>query len=274
MPELPEVETIAEELRGSGIIGLKITGVKVHWDRSIGAPEITQFRRQIVGQSIREIARRGKWLVFSLTKDTLLVHLRMTGKFSVGHIDSPAGSHERVRLTLSDHRVVKYDDQRKFGKWYLVADPNTILEEIGPEPLSPEFTHSLFKGLLKDRKTTIKPLLLDQHFIAGLGNIYVDEALWESKIHPQRKTETLSENEIKALHAAIVLVLHHGVANSGTSLGSKRGNYATVSGKLGSNQHRLKVFRRNGKPCLRCGTLIKKIVVAQRGTHFCPECQK
>jgi formamidopyrimidine-DNA glycosylase len=272
MPELPEVETIVREMRETGLIGLKIERASVFWDRSIANQSPAEFCQQLTNQTILDINRRGKFLVFSLTKDLLLVHLRMTGKFFIDKINFPTSSHERVRLHLSDGRIVHYEDQRKFGKWVL-ANTKDVLNKIGIEPLSPEFTLKIFKEILKKRRQ-IKPFLLDQRFIAGLGNIYADEALWAAKIHPARSTETLTEREIAALHKAIISVLQKGVENTGTSLGNTRANYYSVSGRRGTNQHVLKVFHCDGLPCPRCQTIIQKIFLAQRGTHFCPHCQK
>jgi formamidopyrimidine-DNA glycosylase len=274
MPELPEVETIVRELREADLIGLKVEKASVFWERSIAHQSGAAFCKRIANQEILDISRRGKFLVFSLKQDTLLVHLRMTGKFLIDKEDSLVHGHERVRLYLSDGSILRYEDQRKFGKWYLVGDPEQVLKRIGIEPLSKDFTLTAFKDLLKRSNRQIKPFLLDQGFVAGLGNIYVDEALWQAEIHPVRTIQTLNEKEKNALHKAIIKVLKAGVKNIGTSLGSARANYFSVSGRRGNNQQKLKVFRRDGLPCLRCQTTICKMVVAQRGTHFCPSCQK
>lgn len=275
MPELPEVETIVRELNEEHLIGLKIERAYVYWDRSIAGQKSPTFIQQITGQTIQGITRRGKFIVFSLSKDTLLVHLRMTGKFFIEKDDDVVPhSHERVRLILSDKRILRYEDQRKFGKWNLVSSPEQLYDKIGLEPLSKEFTLKAFKNLLQNSKRQIKPFLLDQKYIAGLGNIYVDEALWEAKIHPLRITQTLTDKEITLLHKSVIIVLKKGIENTGTTLGSLRSNYFSVSGRRGGNQHALNVFRREGLPCSRCETIIKKIVVGQRGTHFCPSCQK
>lgn len=274
MPELPEVETIVRELREIGIEGSFIEKAIVFWPNSISTHNPPDFTKQIEHQQILKINRRGKFLVFSLSQDTLLVHLRMTGKFLIA---SPpleeVHAHERVRLHLNDGRILSYQDQRKFGKWYLLSNPEHYLDKLGLEPLSKEFSLQAFERVLGGHKMQIKPFLLNQHYISGMGNIYVDEALWEAKIHPLRGLHTLSKSEIKALHRAIVLVLRRGVENIGTSLGSHRANYFSVSGRRGGNQYELKVFRRDGLPCPRCQTEIIKMTVAQRGTHLCPTCQ-
>lgn len=274
MPELPEVETIVRELRASALVGQTITKAIVFWPGIVSNLSAAQFCKEIVGQTVANIERRGKFLVFSLSTDTLLVHLRMTGKFSIVNISQKRLTHEHIRLSFSDQRELLYEDQRKFGKWYLTKNPNEQLDKLGLEPLSPEFTLKAFRACLAKQSGMIKPFLLDQKHIAGMGNIYVDEALWEAKIHPQRHLNTFSKKEIEKLHQAISKILQLGVENTGTTLGSSRANYFSVSGRRGTNQHQLKVFRQEGKPCPRCQSIIVKIKVAQRGTHFCPHCQK
>ena len=273
MPELPEVETITREMREAHLQGAAITKAQVFWPRSIAEPSDADFCKRIAGQTIKQICRRGKFLVFALSTDTLLVHLRMTGKFLISANSADVMPHERVRLWLDDGRLLRYEDQRKFGKWYLLSDPEEKLTELGLEPLSKEFTLAAFQEVLKRSKMPVKPFLLNQRFVSGLGNIYVDEALWEAKIHPLRHVHTLSKAEIKALHQAIPKVLSKGIKNMGTSLGAQRANYFSVSGRRGGNQYELNVFRRDGMPCPRCHRPLVKIVVSQRGTHLCPYCQ-
>jgi len=274
MPELPEVETITRELVENQLVGKQILEAKVFWNRTISFPEVNVFCKQLEKQTIKKIFRRGKFIVFTLSHDTLLVHLRMTGKFTLSKESKEISSHERVRLHLNDGRFLIYEDQRKFGKWILLPNPEDILNQLGIEPLSKEFTLQFLKKILENKNQQIKPFLLNQKYIVGLGNIYVDEALWEAKINPIRRTNSLSLKEITALHTAIPVVLKQGIAHMGTSLGSKMANYFSVSGRRGGNQTQLKVFRRNGLPCPRCQTPIVKISVSQRGTHFCPNCQK
>lgn len=274
MPELPEVETLVRDLNQADIVGSTILSATVLWPRSIAIPEQQLFCSKIIHQNIKKIHRRGKFLVFTLTHDTLLVHLRMTGKFTLN--DSPVYlPHERIQLKLSHGQFLHYEDQRKFGKWYLLSDPSPLLNPLGLEPLGPDYTLEALKELLqKHHSSTLKPFLLNQKYIAGLGNIYVDEALWKSQLHPLRVLSTLLESEIKELFKAIPAVLRMGITHMGTSLGSKRANYFSISGRRGSNQYKLNVFRREGLLCPRCSQMITKIVVAQRGTHFCPQCQK
>jgi formamidopyrimidine-DNA glycosylase len=272
MPELPEVETIVRDLNSNHLIHTKIHKAKVFWDRSIAVPSVEDFCAQIVGQTIRQIERRGKFIVFTLSTDTLLIHLRMTGKIMLSNNPKVISSHERLQLQLDDGRVLHYEDQRKFGKWYLLSHPEDKLNALGLEPLSEAFTLEAFKQILKKSTQRIKSFLLDQHHITGLGNIYVDEALWEAKIHPMQQVKGLSLDQIKALHRAIPKVLEQGLALRGTSLGKTRANYSSLKGH-GENQDQLKVFRRQGSSCPRCHEEIIKITVAQRGTHLCPHCQ-
>lgn len=272
MPELPEVETIARELESSGIRGKTIKDISVYWERTLSPYTVSEFRRKILGQKITSISRRGKLLIFALEDYYLLVHLRMTGKFSFS-ANGEHFAHERIRLLLSDGRVLSFQDQRKFGRWSLAEDLEEGTSHLGVEPLSDSFTEKFLEKSVKGRKTAIKAFLLSQHCVAGLGNIYVDEALYASGIHPLRQTGSLTSDDIKRLHSSIIKVLEKGIRNQGTTLGAHLANYYSVSGRRGRNQDRLKVFRREGETCEQCGATIQKIRVAQRGTHFCPTCQ-
>ncbi len=278
MPELPEVETIVNELCSSQLVGAKILEAKVFWPRTIDTLSIQEFCNQLHNQIILKISRRGKFIVFTLSHYTLLIHLRMTGKFILTNMDQNSSSlelsHERVQLTFSNGCILHYADQRKFGKWYLLKDPEPILGQLGLEPLSIDFTFQAFQKIISNKNAQIKPFLLNQHYIAGLGNIYVDEALWEAKISPTRGISTLTSTEVKSLYKAIPHVLKKGIAYMGTSLGSQQANYFSVSGRRGYHQTQLRVFRRDGLLCPRCQTKIIKITLAQRGTHLCPFCQK
>jgi len=273
MPELPEVETIVRELKEAGLKGLSIVNAVVFWHRSIANQRPADFCQSLIKQNIRDIYRRGKFIVFLLTSRILLVHLRMTGKFFIDKEEAFPHSHERVRLYLSDGRILRYEDQRKFGKWTLTKTEE-ILDKIGIEPLSSVFTFKQFEKILTGRHRKIKPFLLDQQHIAGIGNIYADEALWAAKIHPKRMISSLTIKEKKNLHKAIIDVLKKGIENAGTSLGEARANYSNLTGGRGKNQGTLKVFQRHTLPCPRCRTTIQKSVLAQRGTYFCPYCQK
>lgn len=274
MPELPEVETIVRDLRALGLEGKKIKKATVYWPKIIEIPTVDQFCKRIQNQFIRKLYRRGKYLVFELSSDTLLIHLRMTGKFNVLSEKVPHDKHEHVCLTFEDGTILSYHDTRKFGRWSLYSDASEKLNQLGLEPLSEAFTLKAFENMMQSHSAQIKPFLLNQSHVAGMGNIYVDEALWKAKIHPQSLTNHLSKKNIKELHRAIRDVLEVGIKNQGTSLGVGKGNYFSVSGRRGGHQHHLKIFRRDREPCPRCGEIIKKMVVAQRGTHYCPSCQK
>lgn len=273
MPELPEVETIVRDLLVSQLLGTKILKATVFWSRSIAEPDAEEFCQRLRNQKILDIRRRGKLILFTLDKDILLIHLRMTGKFTLSQEKKELSAHERVRLELSDGRVLHYEDQRKFGKWYLVSDAAAKLGALGVEPLSKEFTLPLFKTMVLSSTQKIKAFLLNQKHVVGLGNIYVDEALWHAMIHPEQSAHSLPSVKIAHLHKAIISVLEQGIAHQGTSLGSKQANYFSVSGRRGGNQTQLNVFRRDGQLCPRCQTVLIKIRVAQRGTHLCPHCQ-
>lgn len=269
MPELPEVETIASQLRGRGVEGKRILSVEVNWAPTIEPYSPAAFEKAVKGCTIDEISRVGKWMIFSLSSgQTLLVHLRMAGSFSM-----EKGSHDRIVVKLSDGLTLYYRDTRKFGRWKLVDDPQEVLKDLGPDALTRRFSLKYFSEAMKKRSRAIKPVLLDQGIVAGLGNIYVDEALWYSMIHPERAADSLSEFELERLFKSIKKVLKQGVKNRGTSLGDGKTNYRQVDGESGENRGEVKAYGKAGKPCSRCKTPLEKTVVAQRGTTFCPKCQ-
>jgi formamidopyrimidine-DNA glycosylase len=274
MPELPEVETIARDLNAAGIVGKILTGARVYWARSIATPAVADFCRMIQKKAITGVRRRGKFLVFDLAGGAnLLIHLRMSGRLHWVPQHSERERHEHVVLGFADGSELRFHDTRKFGRVYLTPQAETLLGRLGPEPLDPSFSVGRLHAMLKSRKRQLKPLLLDQRFIAGLGNIYADEALWESKLHPQRSSEALARKEAAALHAAIQRVLRRGLKNLGTSLGSGKANFYSVGRRRGRNRDELNVFRRTGEPCPRCATPIRRLIVGQRSTHICPQCQ-
>jgi formamidopyrimidine-DNA glycosylase len=274
MPELPEVQSVVETLRRKRILGRLIVSAAVYWRKTIAEMEPTDFCNDIKGQSVRQIKRRGKYIVFGLSGDlTLMIHLRMTGRLNWEPKDKPRNKHEHVILEIGKTHTLRFQDTRKFGRIWLTATPERILNRLGPEPLAASFTEKRFSTMLQTTKRQIKPLLLDQHFIAGLGNIYVDEALWEARIHPQRTSSSLTIREVRALHRAIPQVLHKGLRNQGTSLGTGKSNFYLPGNRPGGNADKLKVFRRTGKACPRCSCIIARIIVAQRSSHVCPHCQ-
>lgn len=274
MPELPEVETIAKDLRDAGIINEKIDDIAVFWKKSIAIPSPNEFCKRLCGQTITSIKRRAKYLWFGLSNgDSLFLHLRMTGRLLLATSEAPRSPHEHLILSFVSKRQLRYHDTRKFGRWYLVADPKTILNKLGPDPFDPEFTLANFKHRIQGKKRQLKPLLLDQSFIGGLGNIYVDEALWEAKLHPQTLCNALSSNEIILLYQAIHVVLKRGLKAQGTTLGKGTNNFYRLDGSRGKHQLILNVFRRTSLPCPRCGSKILRLIIAQRSTHLCPSCQ-
>lgn len=307
MPELPEVETVRRGL-SQLVVGKTIKRVVVRWPRIIETPEVAVFCQDLVGQRIEAVGRRGKYLIFQLTDYDLVSHLRMEGKYEYFAPEAalpevtaqvkasfsgtlkpeelaehfaqdqlgafPVTKHTHVLFSFTDGSQLQYRDVRKFGRMALLpkgasAEYKGILR-LGPEPLPEEFTLAGFKaGLLKSHKA-IKPLLLDQRLVTGLGNIYVDEALWQAKIHPEQPSDTLTDGEIATLRLAILDVLQRAITAGGTTIRT----YLNALGEAGKFQLSLNVYSQTGKPCPRCGTPIEKIKVAQRGTHFCPTCQK
>jgi len=269
MPELPEVETVVRDLRPH-LIGRTIVESKVYWRKTIETPDATKFARALRGVKIVTITRRGKYLVFHLSsRQFMLVHLRMTGGFHLDLSKRPRDKHMHVVFRLSDGYELRFRDTRKFGRMWLVDDPESVTGDLGPE--APDITAKEFHALFKKRRGYLKPLLLNQTFLAGLGNIYVDESLWYARLHPLRRAETLSREERARLHRAIHQVLKRAIAMGGTSIDVM---YKRVNGASGGFQDSLRAFDREERPCRRCGSLIVKTVVGQRGTHFCPTCQK
>jgi formamidopyrimidine-DNA glycosylase len=276
MPELPEVQTIVNDLNDTGLKGAVITGALVHWPRSIANMAPGRFARTLTGLRVARIYRRAKFIIFELGthEAALLIHLRMSGRLRIARSGDKALKHEHVCITFEDERELRLHDTRKFARVYLCASAEEITAELGPEPLGPEFTLKEFRSLLRKRSRMLKPLLLDQRFIAGLGNIYVDEALWDAGLHPCRSASTLTAAESGKLFAAIPRVLKRGLHNLGTTLGTGKANFFSVAGRRGDNSSQLRVFRRTGLPCPRCGTDVTRIIVGQRSTHICAACQK
>jgi formamidopyrimidine-DNA glycosylase len=295
MPELPEVETVARDLQ-RWVAGATIRNATVLWDRTIRHPQPPdRFVAEIRGAGIRRVGRRAKTVLLSLTDGRVLsVALRMTGALIVAPPHAPADPYARVVFELDDGRQLRYRDVRKFGRIGLwpggglrsvgagrgsrsrrVAEDGRryrigeLFSGHGPEPLSRGFTARRLAERLAGRSARLKTLLLDQSFIAGVGNIYADEALWRARLHPLRPADSLDERDVRRLHRAIRQVLREGIANRGASFS----DYVGADGEPGANAERLAVYRRTDEPCYRCGTPIQRIVVGQRSTHFCPRCQ-
>lgn len=272
MPELPEVETICRDLRASNIVGKTIENVIVLWEKSITNLPANQFTRQLLTTRITTITRRGKYIHLLLDSGkSLLIHLRMTGSLTLRTINQKKDHHDRIIFQFANQELV-FHDPRKFGRIILTVNPQMWLEKLGIEPLGKNFTASELYRRIHSRKTRLKTLLLDQTFIAGIGNIYADESLFLAKIHPCRGGNTLSEDEVRSLHHAIQQTLTNAISNRGTSLGNGEGNFASA-GQRGLYGLQLRVYRRTDQPCFVCQTPIEKIKVSQRSTHFCPHCQ-
>lgn len=273
MPELPEVETVKRTLNEL-VVGKTIQKVSVHLPRIIIKPDdIVQFATACEGQTIQRIERRGKFLRILLDDLVLVSHLRMEGRYGVFPSDEPLEKHTHVVFHMQDGTDLRYKDVRQFGTMHLFAHGDDLkslpLKKLGDEPLDPEFTLSRFSAKMKVRTSRIKPLLLNQELVAGLGNIYVDEALHASGIHPERRAHTLSDSELSRLHQAIIETLQHAVEAGGSSIKS----YVNGQGEMGMFQQQLRVYGRTDQPCTTCDTLIVKMVVSGRGTHYCPTCQ-
>lgn len=265
MPELPEVETIARRLRAP-LLGRTFTGVHVGWERTVQMPA-SELRRRLVGQRVEDLGRRGKYLVFQLSGgDSLIMHLKMTGDPSVLPVSDPPHQHDRVVFDLDNGYQLRFRDQRKFGRVYLVEDPVRVLGRLGPEPLDDRFTEDDFLALFDGRSARIKSLLLDQGFIAGLGNIYADESLFLAGIQPERRADDLLEEDKRRLYYTIREVLGIAIHQKGTSL-------ADEAYRGGSYQQQFLVYGREGQPCARCSSSIRRIRLGQRSAHFCPNCQ-
>jgi formamidopyrimidine-DNA glycosylase len=293
MPELPEVETVARDLQ-RWVAGATIADAEVRWERTIRHPlPGDRFVAELRGATIQRVGRRAKSVLLHLADGRVMtVALRMTGALIVAPPDTPDDRYARVVFRLADGRELRYRDVRKFGRIGLwerggvprgprtgrgkrvaeVAAPyrvGDVFARHGPEPLAASFSAARLAARLKGRSARLKTLLLDQTFIAGVGNIYADEALWRARLHPLRAADTLTPEEVRRLHRAIRSVLRQGIANRGASFT----DYVGADGEPGENAERLAVYRRTGEPCLRCGRPISRIVVGQRSTHFCPHCQ-
>lgn len=272
MPELPEVETIVRALQNGGRDGPAIadrivTEARLLWERTLAEPSPVEFTDRLPGQQILEISRRGKYIQIQLTEDTLLIHLRMSGDLRVVGTGSALADdrHDRVVIDFSGGKRLVFHDPRKFGRIWLVNDAQTVLSGLGPEPLDETLTAAEFYNRLAARKRRLKPLLLDQGFLAGMGNIYTDEALHHAGLHPAQSSGSLTPQQAERLLGAIRKVLQAGIRANGASIDwVYRG---------GGFQNDFRVYRRTRQPCLSCGTPIERLILGQRGTHFCPVCQ-
>lgn len=275
MPELPEVETIARYLRdgkdGVSLVGQRISTAEVLWERSVAEPRPAEFIGRLSGQIIVGVDRRAKFLVLHLSADSLLIHLRMSGDLRIEPERNESGQprafavHDRVILHLESGWRLVFNDPRKFGRLWLVEDEVSVLGGLGPEPLAPGFSAEMLYDRLHRHSRKLKPLLLDQKVLAGMGNIYTDEALHLARLHPNQLSSLLTVVEVQRLWSAIRTVLEEGIRRNGASI-----DWVYRGGDF---QNTFSVYQRTGLLCPVCGTVIERKVVGQRGTHFCPVCQ-
>jgi formamidopyrimidine-DNA glycosylase len=273
MPELPEVETVKRTLEPH-LADRIITRTHIgDYQRCIATPEPAQFCVRMNGRRIPGLGRRGKFVLIHLDSgDIVTVHLRMTGELSLATPEVPKGPHIHLWFDLDNGEQLRYHDVRKFGRWSLLTPEQFALFDasIGPEPLEDEFDAETFTRMLHSRKRILKPLLLDQAFLAGIGNIYADEALFRAGIHPNRRSHELSDAETERLYTSIREILLGALQHRGTTLR----DYRDANGEPGENLSRLQIYSRSdGDPCPVCSTPVVRVVVGQRGTKFCPSCQ-
>lgn len=273
MPELPEVETFVRSLTtggmsGSPILNRTITDVNLYWEKTLALSDVESFSAWFKGRAFRSVSRRGKYLLLEIDDRTLLIHLRMSGDLRTVPVDDPIGKHDRFALTFEDKDRLVFRDARKFGRIWLVANPETVLAKLGVEPLSDDLSVDYLRTGLAKTKRAIKTVLLDQSFIAGLGNIYTDECLFLAGIHPAIPAADLvirAPEKIARLRETIREVLQEGIRKNGASF-----DWVYRGGDF---QNYFNVYQQTGKPCPVCGTEIVRTVVGQRGTHYCPKCQ-
>ena len=244
---------------------MRISAAELLWARTLACPEPEEFSERISGQTVQAVGRRGKFIRLNLEPDTLLLHLRMSGDVRVERALEPLQTHDRLILNFAGGQRMVFNDTRKFGRVWLLRDPDEVLGGLGPEPLDESFTADLLAEMLAGKSRQIKPLLLDQTFLAGMGNIYTDEALHQAQIHPLSRASSLSREQVENLWFGLRDQLAEGIRRNGASIDwIYRG---------GSYQNTLRVYGRDGQPCPDCGAPVQRILVGQRGTHFCPHCQ-
>ena len=273
MPEKPEVITVVESLKKK-ILGKRITNCNVYWDNIVASPVSCEFRKRIIGQKINDITTRGKWIVIGLDKDSLLIHLRMEGKFMFRKKGDAFSKHEHVEFLLDDSESFRFHDVRKFGKMYLISKDDVYnvepLSGIGKEYNDKELTGEYLYNAIHCKRLPIKTVLLDQSIICGIGNIYDDEILFMSKIHPLRKACDVSLEECDVIVKNTRRVLEKAIELGGTTIKS----FTSSEGVHGLFQNELLVHGKGGQKCPNCFTILEKIRVGGRGTHYCSNCQK
>jgi len=274
MPELPEVQTMADDLKKK-IVGRKIVKVWLDWERHIKYPTPKKFKRDIIGAKIVNVSRRAKNVLMDLDKGNLLaIHPRMTGKFLVEHSTKSIRKHVHLILYLNGGLVLTFSDVRKFGK-VLFGKKEEILNlpyfrNLGPDPFDKDLSFTKFKEIISIRKKKIKNVLMDQQALAGIGNIYADEILWSAKVHPEKPANSLTNLELKNIFNYMRLILKRAIVLRGTSIS----DYRDTSNRPGGFAPRLMVYGKEGVPCKRCRTTIKRIKLNGRSAHYCPKCQR
>ena len=272
MPELPEVETVRRGLEKL-ILGKKISNIDIRYPKMIKT-DLDEFQKEMPGQVIQSMGRRGKYLLFYLSDKVLISHLRMEGKYFYYPDQVPERKHAHILIHFEDGATLVYEDVRKFGTMELLApkllEAYFVTKKLGPEPTEQDFDLARLKLALKKSKKPIKSHLLDQTLVAGLGNIYVDEVLWRAKIHPFRSSNSLSSQEARKVHDETIKVLGQAVEKGGSTIRT----YTNAFGEDGTMQEFHQVYDKAGQACSRCGAIIEKIQLGGRGTHFCPKCQR
>ena len=266
MPELPEVQTVVNHIKKE-LIGQRIVNIKPIWPKVFHNFKAEDLFNKNPNTKILDVKRRAKFIIIQLENSILAIHLRMTGKLYFW--DEKLPKHTSVKILLNNKKCLIFNDVRKFGRFYLYKDLDNINSRHGPEPLEKQFTKNLFLNILTNCKRNIKSLLLDQSKIAGLGNIYVDESLWLSKIHPNSSSNLIPKKQIFELHKSIQFVLKKAIANNGTTII----DFSYINGQTGNYANQLNVYGKKNKNCKKCNTKIKKTKIAGRGTYFCI-CQK
>lgn len=269
MPELPEVETVKNEL-APHILGRKITDITLLWEGVVKVPTPEEFRSRLLGQKITSLSRHGKYLVLSLNGgDSLVIHMKMSGSLLLGRDATEPQKYTRAVFHLDEGMSIFFRDPRKFGRVWLVSDWTMVTKKLGPEPLETDFTPQVLAQRLRNRKAPIKALLCDQSVIAGIGNMYADEALFASRINPLRSGASLTPEELERLYRAIQQTLRAAIGHKGASIV----NYYRPGGETGTAHFEFKVAHGRSKNCPHCGSPIQRIPVRNRGSYFCPKCQ-
>jgi len=267
MPELPEVETIKNEL-SPYVIGRKFARVTIYDTKLVRQPSAEELCQKLIGQRVGSLERRGKYLIFHLSdSEVLIIHLRMSGALLLN--PTQPDKYTRAVFHFDNNNQFAFTDRRRLGVLWLVEDEQTIVGKLGPDSMSSELNVEVLANLLHKHQAPVKAMLLDQTFIAGIGNMYADEALFAARIHPLRKANSLSPVEIKRLYNAIVDILQSAIEGRGASVDT----YKRPDGEPGTAQFNFHVAHRGGKPCAVCGTSIQRLAIRNRGSYFCPNCQ-